>query len=387
MGRACEPRGVEGLRVYLVGGAVRDELLGLPVRECDWVVVGATPEAMLARGFLPADSRFPVFYHPETGEEYALARRETKTAPGYKGFSVHAGPEVTLEQDLARRDLTINAMARAPSGEIIDPFGGQRDLAARLLRHVTPAFVEDPVRLLRTARFAAVLGHLGFHVADATLALMRAMATAEELAALRPERLWRETKRALAGRQPWCFFELLHRCGALARLIPALAGRMEAGGEGPMAALRRAVALGAAPEARLAVTLAPAVAGVSEARTLARDLRLERPYAELLERLVAARPDCGALAGDAGALLGFMRRHRGLRGDAAFGQLLLACAALCPGLLPPPRLERVRRAVVAAARVRAADLGETGLRGPALGEALDRLRLARIEAVLAGQSP
>src|SRR6266478_3622454 len=176
------------MRVYLVGGAVRDRLLGLPVRERDWVVVGAQPQELERAGYLPVGREFPVFLHPETHEEYALARLERKVAPGYRGFTTQASPEVTLEEDLRRRDLTINAMAESPGGEIIDPYGGQADLAARVLRHVSDAFVEDPVRILRVARFAARYTGLGFRVADETLQLMRRMTEAGEAGALVAER-------------------------------------------------------------------------------------------------------------------------------------------------------------------------------------------------------
>ena len=187
------------MQVYLVGGAVRDELLGRQPAERDWVVVGASAEQMQRLGFRPVGRDFPVFLHPDTNEEYALARVERKTAPGYRGFETRAAPEVTLEQDLQRRDLTINAMARSETGLLIDPYGGRADLDARLLRHVSPAFVEDPVRILRVARFAARFASLGFHVAPETQALMRAMVENGEIAALVPERVWREMERALAG--------------------------------------------------------------------------------------------------------------------------------------------------------------------------------------------
>ena len=202
------------MKIYLVGGAVRDQLLDLPVRDRDWVVVGGSGEQLLARGLQAADAEFPVFIDPASGEEYALARREIKTGPGYKGFHIEAGPEVTLEEDLVRRDLTINALARDESGRLIDLFGGREDLDQGLLRHISPAFVEDPVRLLRTARFAARLGRWGFRVAHTTQGLLGQMAASGELRFLRPERVWREMKQALAEDQPWRFFEVLQRSGA-----------------------------------------------------------------------------------------------------------------------------------------------------------------------------
>jgi tRNA nucleotidyltransferase (CCA-adding enzyme) len=208
------------MKSYVVGGAVRDGLLGLPVQDRDHVVVGATPEAMLARGFKPVGKDFPVFLHPDSHEEYALARTERKTAPGYKGFVFHAAPDVTLEEDLARRDLTINAIAQDESGALVDPFGGQADLAVRLLRHVGPAFAEDPVRVLRVARFAARFPD--FHVAEETLALMRLMTDNGEVDHLVPERVWQELSRGLMETRPSRMLEVLHACGALAKVLPEL---------------------------------------------------------------------------------------------------------------------------------------------------------------------
>ena len=206
------------MQTYIVGGAVRDELLGLPVQDRDHVVVGATPEDMVRQGFRPVGKDFPVFLHPRTHEEYALARTERKTARGYKGFQVYAAPEVTLEEDLARRDLTINAIAKSESGEYIDPYGGQRDIAARVLRHVSPAFVEDPVRILRVARFAARFTE--FAVAEETNALMHDMVDNGEVDALVPERVWQELSRGLMEARPSRMFEVLRACGALAKILP-----------------------------------------------------------------------------------------------------------------------------------------------------------------------
>jgi tRNA nucleotidyltransferase (CCA-adding enzyme) len=205
------------MEIYAVGGAVRDELLGLPVSDRDYVVTGATPEAMIAKGFKPVGKDFPVFLHPNTHEEYALARTERKTARGYHGFVFHAASDVTLEQDLARRDLTINAMARAASGTLIDPYGGERDLKARVLRHVSPAFAEDPVRILRVARFAA---RFGFGIAQETQSLMRSMVAAGEADALVAERVWQELARGLMENTPSRMFDALRACGALARILP-----------------------------------------------------------------------------------------------------------------------------------------------------------------------
>ena len=208
------------MKSYIVGGAVRDALLGLPVQDRDWVVVGATPEDMLAQGFRPVGKDFPVFLHPETHEEYALARTERKTAPGYRGFVFHTSPDVTLEDDLVRRDLTINAMARADDGTIVDPFGGQKDIADRVFRHVSDAFLEDPVRILRLARFAARFPE--FTVAPETNALMRKMVDEGEVDALVPERVWQEVARALMENKPSRMLAVLRGCGALGRIMPEL---------------------------------------------------------------------------------------------------------------------------------------------------------------------
>jgi tRNA nucleotidyltransferase (CCA-adding enzyme) len=208
------------MQAYVVGGAVRDELLGLPVQDHDWVVVGATPEQMVAQGFRPVGKDFPVFLHPDTQEEYALARTERKTAPGYHGFVFHTSPDVKLEDDLVRRDLTINAMARAEDGSIVDPYGGQQDLQNRIFRHVSDAFAEDPVRILRLARFAARFPE--FRVAESTNALMRRMVEEGEVDALVPERVWQELSRGLMEQKPSRMFDVLRDCGALARILPEL---------------------------------------------------------------------------------------------------------------------------------------------------------------------
>jgi tRNA nucleotidyltransferase (CCA-adding enzyme) len=211
------------LKAFVVGGAVRDALLGLQTKDRDWVVVGATPEQMLAQGFRPVGRDFPVFLHPQTQEEYALARTERKSGHGYHGFQFDTSPEVTLEEDLRRRDLTVNAMARDDQGRIVDPYGGQADLEDRVLRHVSEAFDEDPLRILRVARFHARFAPLGFRVAEDTLAHMRAMVDSGEVDALVPERVWRETERALLeSERPSVFFQTLRACGALARVMPEL---------------------------------------------------------------------------------------------------------------------------------------------------------------------
>ncbi|MCF6218267.1 MAG: multifunctional CCA addition/repair protein [Gammaproteobacteria bacterium] len=210
------------MQIYLVGGAVRDKLLQRAVHERDWVVVGATPQEMLSQGYRQVGKDFPVFLHPESNEEYALARTERKTAPGYYGFDVQAAPDVSLEEDLLRRDLTINAIAEGHNGQLIDPFNGQQDIKNRVLRHVSPAFSEDPVRILRLARFAARFAHLGFSIADETMTLMREMVENGEVDALVAERVWTELDKALREQTPSRFIEVLRECGALARLFPEI---------------------------------------------------------------------------------------------------------------------------------------------------------------------
>jgi tRNA nucleotidyltransferase (CCA-adding enzyme) len=209
-------------KTYLVGGAVRDKLLGYPFHERDWVVIGATPESMLTEGFRPVGKDFPVFLHPDTNEEYALARTERKTSPGYGGFVFHTSEHITLEEDLIRRDLTINAIAQSPEGELIDPFNGREDIEHKLLRHVSDAFAEDPVRILRVARFAARYHHLGFSVAPQTQKLMNDMVVNDEASHLVAERVWKELERALTERSPEVFITTLRDCGALQVIIPEI---------------------------------------------------------------------------------------------------------------------------------------------------------------------
>ena len=250
--------------VFLVGGAVRDGLLGLSGSDRDWVVVGATPQMMQDQGYAPVGRDFPVFLHPQTHEEYALARTERKTAPGYRGFVVHAAPDVTLEQDLSRRDLTINAMAQDAQGHIIDPYGGQRDIQSRVLRHVTDAFREDPVRILRVARFAARF--VDFTVAPDTMALMREMVQQGEVDALVGERVWQELSRGFMAAQPTRMIDVLTECGAWQRLFPQ---------HPPM---RRALALAAQSETPLAVRAACVFASDEAAQTTDKPPRPARPW-------------------------------------------------------------------------------------------------------------
>jgi tRNA nucleotidyltransferase (CCA-adding enzyme) len=260
------------LKVYLVGGAVRDQLLGLPVTERDWVVVGSTPEEMISLGFRPVGKEFPVFLHPKTQEEYALARTEKKISKGYKGFTFYTSPEVTLEEDLIRRDLTVNAMAQTEQGELVDPFGGQSDLQQKILRHVSSAFAEDPVRILRAARFAAKLQ--GFQVAEETNQLMRQMVDAGEVDALVAERVWQEFERALKLDQPQRFFEVLAECNALANLFPEISLQ----GKGILA-LQSAAQQNALPVIRFAALLHDI--SLQSLQKMSARLKAPRDYAEL----------------------------------------------------------------------------------------------------------
>jgi tRNA nucleotidyltransferase (CCA-adding enzyme) len=309
------------MQVYLVGGAVRDELLGISAPERDWVVVGATPEELQRAGYRAVGREFPVFLHPETSEEYALARLERKTGPGYRGFETRFSPDVTLEQDLQRRDLTINAMARATDGALIDPYGGQRDLELRLLRHVSPAFVEDPVRILRVARFAARLYALGFTLAPETRELLRLMVVNGEVNALVPERVWREMQRALGEADPAVFFDLLQDCGALAVLLPELDWNAAA-----REALQRAARGGPDANVRFAALLA--VTPADAIKSLCERLRVPNDYRELalltarLHRQIAA-----AATLDAAGVLHLLEAADGFRRPERFELLLQATQA------------------------------------------------------------
>ncbi|MCD2516844.1 multifunctional CCA tRNA nucleotidyl transferase/2'3'-cyclic phosphodiesterase/2'nucleotidase/phosphatase [Massilia sp. G4R7] len=316
------------MRSYVVGGAVRDALLGRPVSDHDHVVVGATPEQMLARGFRPVGKDFPVFLHPQTQEEYALARTERKTAPGYHGFVFHTSPEVTLEDDLVRRDLTINAMARAEDGGIVDPYGGQQDLRDRIFRHVSDAFAEDPVRILRVARFAARFPD--FRVHASTNELMRAMVAGGEVDALVPERVWQELARGLMEERPSRMFAVLDDCGALARILPELAADAAL-----MALVDGAAGQGAPLEVRFAVLLhaldQPAVLEVSKRLKVPNECR---DLAQMTVRERATLERAGEL--DAEAAVTLFERCDAFRKPDRFGQLLQAGA--CIGFDGPARL-------------------------------------------------
>lgn len=375
------------MATFLVGGAVRDSLLGLKVEERDWVVVGGDPAAMTALGFEPIDAQFPVYRHPDTGEEFALARRETKRAPGYRGFAVDAGPDVTLEDDLRRRDLTINAIARADDGTLIDPFAGREDLDAGLLRHVSPAFVEDPLRVLRVARFAAKLGAFGFRVAHKTHRLMCEMVEAGGMQEIPGERFGRETLRAMQTPQPWRYFEVLHRCGALQELLTSLAGLMgdaaphaETTAPTPLAALKRVSVITTDPVERLLAALWPAMHSASDAEACVGRLRLDRTGAQLLRRAAAASHLCQRAAGhDREAVVELAVQWQGLPSTQRQA-LIRACAAQSA----MPGLESMLEAAIDAARsTDVTDLRRMGLSGKILGEAIDRSRRDAAAAALA----
>jgi tRNA nucleotidyltransferase (CCA-adding enzyme) len=354
------------VKAYIVGGAVRDALLGLPVSDRDWVVVGATPEDMTAAGFKPVGKDFPVFLHPRTKEEYALARTERKSGRGYKGFTVYAAPDVTLEQDLARRDLTINAMARDPEGELIDPFGGARDLREGVLRHVGDAFAEDPVRILRVARFAA---RFGFRIAEETLALMRRMVGAGEVEHLVPERVWQELARGLGEPQPERMLDALEQCGALARLVPgALAARD---------ALRRAAA------ARAPLTVRFALFGwhFDERATVGLCERLRVPNAERELALLAARCRhalCAAADAMPAQLLALLRAADAFRRPDRFRELLWVARLAAPGAAVDQGAARAEAALQAAGAV---DAGALAREAANAADIAARIERARIEAI------
>jgi tRNA nucleotidyltransferase (CCA-adding enzyme) len=409
------------MKCYVVGGAVRDRLLGLPVNDRDWVVVGSTPDAMVQAGFTPVGRDFPVFLHPQTHEEYALARTERKSGRGYQGFVVYAAPEVTLDQDLARRDLSINAIAEDPAtGALTDPFGGQRDLQLRLLRHVGPAFVEDPVRLLRLARLAARFAD--FSVAPETQALLAQMVAAGEIDHLVPERVWQELSRGLMEAQPQRMFEVLRSCGALARLLPEVdrlwgvpqpvAHHPEIDtGDHLMLVLQIAARLDAPLAVRFACLCHDLGRGTTPADELPRHIGHEARSAKLA-RAVSDRwkvpADCRDLAEivarehgnihrsaefNAAALMRLLDRCDALRRPQRFLEALLACECDARGRLgladtPYPQRPRLAAALAAALAAPVQGTAEQaiaqGLTGLLIGERIRDARTAAIEAALAG---
>jgi len=405
------------VELFLVGGAVRDELMGRPAGDRDWVAVGTTPQEMLAAGFIPVGRDFPVFLHPQTREEVALARTERKTAPGYHGFVFHADPTVTLEQDLARRDLTINAMARKGDGQLIDPYGGQRDLAERVLRHVSPAFAEDPVRILRLARFAARWP--AFRVADETMALMRAMVAAGEADALVPERVWQELARGLMEPRPSRLFEVLREAGALAVVLPEvdrLWGVPQPAqhhpevdsGEHLMLVLDMAARLGISLPVRFACLAHDLGKGTTPADQWPRHIGHEQRSVQLLRALaerLRVPAECRELAEvvarehghihksgslDAAGVLRLLERCDALRRPARMADILLACECDARGRIgyaehPYPQRDRLAQALQCALQVDTAAVAARCAAAGHSGEAVGRaIHAARAEAIAAG---
>ena len=394
------------MKVFQVGGAVRDQLLGRELSDRDWVVVGASAAELLAQGFRQVGADFPVFLHPETHEEYALARTERKSGRGYTGFITDATPEVTLEEDLARRDFTINAMAMGADGVLIDPYGGQRDLAAGTLRHVTAAFVEDPLRVLRAARFAA---RFGYRIAAETLALMREITAAGELATLAPERVWQELRRALVETHPHLFFTVLRECGALAALLPEVERLFGVPqppryhpevdtGEHILLALRQAVRRGADEVVRFAVlthdlgkgttpvAMLPAhhgheERGVALIEALCARLRVPREHRDLA--ILVARLHTRvhrALELKPSTMVRLLTEADALRRKSRFEQMLEACLIDATGRLgledsEYPQAARLRAALEVVGRVSPQPLLASGLSGAALGPALHQARV------------
>ncbi|AUM72162.1 multifunctional CCA addition/repair protein [Pseudomonas fluorescens] len=402
------------MQIYKVGGAVRDRLLGIPVTDVDRVVVGATAEEMLAKGFRPVGADFPVFLDPKTGEEYALARTERKSGRGYGGFVFHASPEVTLEEDLVRRDLTINAMAEDDHGNLTDPYHGQRDLESRILRHVSPAFAEDPLRVLRVARFAARYAPLGFKVADETLELMRQLSESGELEALTAERSWKEISRALMEKQPQVFIQVLRDCTALKVLMPevdALFGVPQPEAHHPeidtglhtLSVLEQAALHQQPLTVRWACLLHDLGKGVTPEHEWPRHIAHEHRGLKLIkavnERFKAPR-DCQELAllvGQyhthghralelkASTLLELLQSFDVYRRPQRFEEFIAACEMDARGRKglenrSYPQADYLRGAAAAARAVAVQPLLEKGFKGPELGEAIKRERLRVLKA-------
>ncbi len=401
------------MKTYLVGGAIRDKLLGRPITEKDWLVVGSSPAQMQTLGFTPVGKDFPVFLHPQSKEEYALARTERKTGQGYGGFSFYCGAEVSLEDDLIRRDLTVNAMAEDEQGQIIDPYGGQADLHARLLRHVSPAFAEDPVRILRVARFAARYHHLSFSVAFETLSLMRQMVESGEVDHLVQERIWKETQRALGEANPEVYFDILRQCGALKRLIPeldALFGVPQTPEHHPeidtgihsLMALQQAVILspeplvrfaallhdlgkGATPQAEWPRHIAHEVRGLALVKSACERLGAPRDYKELALLVAEWHTHCHrAMELKAATLLKTLQGTDALRRPERFELFLLSCEADARGRTgfenrAYPQADFMRHALACCQKVSAKELQTQGISGRDLGEALNKRRLQELQ--------
>jgi len=385
-------------KTFLVGGAVRDKLLKYPYTEHDWVVVGSSPETMLAQGFKPVGKDFPVFLHPKTNEEYALARTERKTAPGYSGFSFHTAPDITLEDDLKRRDLTINAIAEDSNGQLVDPYGGQRDIQERYLRHVSEAFSEDPVRVLRVARFAARYHHLGFRVATETQALMREMVASGEVNHLVAERVWKEFEKALGESSPGVFIEVLRDCGALAILLPELENLFEQPqtqhqnhGNYRLAALQKTSKLTQQRHIRFASlmnnTSEPSPGAEEKLSEACRRLATPKAYRDLALAVCRDQQLATQFPNLSGAqLLALLQRLDALRRPEKMQDFLICCEAeqqLCSHGVVRSRqgltlTEHLQHALKLCLAVTAQDLVAEGLSGKAIGEALQQRRLEQL---------
>ena len=368
------------MQIYRVGGAVRDKLLGLPVKDQDWVVVGATPELMKDLGFVPIGRDFPVFLHPHSKEEYALARTERKTGHGYAGFTFYTASTVTLTEDLLRRDLTINAMAEDDSGQIIDPFGGQNDLKNRLLRHVSPAFREDPLRILRVARFAARLAPLGFRIADQTLALMRTMVADGEASHLVAERVWQETVQALLAPSPATYFQTLIRCQALPVILPELSAVLD---EQTLERLQRAARTNAPAVVRFGclftrITDSPAI------QRLQARLRLPGEYSDLalLVSELGDRISATLQRPDGQTLMSIFDSADALRRPQRFALVLDVLALRCETVRREK--QQIMGLLDGCLAIKANSLIARGITGKALGAAL---RQERIRFLINGLQP
>ena len=403
------------MKIYRVGGSVRDHLLGLERKDNDWVVVGATPEQMIEQGYKPVGKDFPVFLHPDTKDEYALARTERKTAPGYTGFQFHTSPDVAIEEDLRRRDLTINAIAETENGEIIDPYGGAEDLKQRRLRHVSEAFAEDPVRILRIARFAARFAPLGFHVAKETNELMKQMVQSGEVDTLVPERVWAEMARALTESEPQIFFETLKNCTALAVIFPEidrLFGVPQRAEYHPevdtgihtMMVLKRASELSNDPIIRFAALVHDLGKGetpedewprhhehekrsVKLVKKLCSRIRTPKAYQELALDVAEFHGKCHrADELKPKTVLKMLKSLGAFRKPDKFTNFLISCQADAQGRLgkentPYPQRQLLQSYFDAANQITASKLMEQGLSGAALGEAIDRERTKAIAKI------
>lgn len=402
------------MKVYLVGGAVRDEKLGIPVKERDWCVVGSTPDALVALGYKPVGKDFPVFLHPQSGEEYALARTERKTGAGYHGFKFHADPDVTIEEDLRRRDLTINAIAIDEDDSIIDPFGGVADIESRVLRHVSDAFVEDPVRILRVAKFAARFAALGFTIADDTIGLMSEMVANGEVDALVPDRVWKETEAALANDNPQVFFDVLRQCGALKRLYPEIDSLFGVPqppkwhpeidcGVHTMMVLEQAAKLSADGDMRFAALVHDLGKATTDKKLLPSHYGHEQRSVNLIKKLTGRLPvpnayrDLALLVAEfhghshrayelkAATLLRIIKKTDALRRPERFEKFIIACEADARGRTgmeknPYPQADYLRGALQAIVGISAQDFKDDGLEGPELGQAIDDARTRALKS-------